>query len=167
MSEGRTKMKTVIVYYSLSNNTKAAAELLSEKLNADLVELKEEKTGNVFQAIFRKKTTLLGSPWEAAKDADRLYLMFPIWASKSVPAMNAFVRDPKADFQKKEVYIITFQASPDFKNSVKVHDYIGNFVRKSGGIVKETYAMQGGNMNVFIGDEKIRERMDKVRWDEL
>jgi|SRR5690554_2479822 flavodoxin len=160
-------MKTVIVYYSLSNNTKAAAEVLSEKLQAELVELKEEKVGNVFQAIFRKRTTLLGSPWDIAGEADRLYLMFPIWASKAVPAMNAFVRDPKANFQKKEVYIITFQASPDFKNSVKVHDYIGNFVRKGGGIVKQTYAMQGGNMNVFIGDDKIRERMERVRWDEL
>lgn len=160
-------MKTVIVYYSLSNNTKKAAEILSEKLGADLVELKEEKVGNVFQAFFRKSTKLLMDPWKTAEAADRLYLMFPIWASKSVPAMNAFVRDQKADFHKKEVYIVTFQASPDFKNSVKVHDYIGNYVRKGGGIVKETYAMQGGNMNVFIGDDKIRERMEKVRWDEL
>jgi len=160
-------MKTVIVYYSLSNNTKAAAELLSEKLGADLVELKEEKVGNVIQAFFRKQTTLLGEPWKTANEAERIYLMFPIWASKSVPAMNAFVRDSRSDFHKKEVYIITFQASPDFKNSVKVHDYIGNFVRKGGGIVKETYAMQGGTMNVFIGDDKIRERMEKVRWDEL
>lgn len=160
-------MKTVIVFYSLSNNTKAAAELLAEKLGAELVELKEEKTGNVIQAFFKRKSKLLGDPWKIANEADRLYLMLPIWASRSVPAMNAFVGDPRADFQKKEVYIITFQASPDFKNSVKVHDYVGNFVRKGGGIVKETYAMQGGNMNVFIGDEKIRERMEKVRWDEL
>lgn len=50
---------------------------------------------------------------------------------------------------------------------LKVHDFTGNLVRKSGGVIKETYAMQGGNMNVYIGDDAIKERMGKVRWDEL
>ena len=160
-------MNTVIVYYSHSNNTRAAAELLKEKLDARLVELKEEKKGNAIQAFFRKSSKLTGKPWEEIRDADRVYLMFPIWAGKSVPAINAFLRNPLTKFDRKEVYIVTFQASEDLKNSVKVHDFTGNLVRKSGGVIKETYAMQGGNMNVYIGDEAIKDRMGKVRWDEL
>lgn len=160
-------MKTVIVFYSHSNNTRAAADLLGEKLQAEVVELKEEKPGNAIQAFFRKSSRLLGEPWKEIQDADRVYLMAPIWAGKSVPAMNAFLRHPLTKFKDKEVYIVTFQASPDFKNSIKVHDFMGNLVRNSGGVIKDAYAMQGGMMNVFIGDEAIRERMDKVRWDEL
>lgn len=75
-------MKTVIVYYSQSNNTRAAAELLSVKLDAKLVELKEEKKGNAIQAYFRKSSKLLGNPWIEITDADSVYIMFPIWAGK-------------------------------------------------------------------------------------
>jgi len=164
---GVEKVKTVIVYYSQSNNTRAAAEILSAKLDCKLVELKEEKKGNALQAYFRKASKLLGNPWNEIADADKIYLMFPIWAGKSVPAINAFLRSPNADFEHKAVYLVTFQASPDFKGSDKVHDYVGNLIRSKGGTIKETYAMQGGNMNVYIGDDTIRERMEKVRWDEL
>lgn len=160
-------MKTVIVYYSQSNNTRSAAELLKEKVQASCVELKEVRRGNGLQAFFHAQTKLLEDPWAEAKDADRLYLMLPIWAGRSVPAMNAFLRDPKATFQNKEVIIITFQASKKLKHSARVHDYVGSYVVKGGGIVKETYALVGGTMNVFIGDELIRKRMEEVRWDTL
>ncbi|WP_312652636.1 hypothetical protein [Proteiniclasticum sp.] len=160
-------MKSVIVYYSQSNNTRTAAELLGEKTGAHLVELKEKKRGNVLQAVFKMSSRLSGEPWEDIKDSDKIYLMFPIWAGKSVPAVNAFLRDPITDLTGKSVVLITFQASPDLKGSDQVHDFAGNLVRKKGGIVREVYAMQGGNMNVFVGDEAIRQRMEKVRWDEL
>ncbi len=160
-------MNTVIVFYSHSNNTRAAAELLQEKLGAGLVELKEEKKGNAMQAFLRRSSNLLGNPWEEIKDADRVYLMFPIWAGKTVPAINAFLRNPKTSFKQKEVYIVTFQAAKSLKNSAKVHDFAGNLVRNKGGIIIETYAMQGGNMNTYIGDEAMRERMEHVRWDDL
>ncbi len=160
-------MKTVIVYYSQSNNTRAAAELLSEKIGAQLVELKEKRRGNVLQAVFRLSSQLSGVPWDDIVDADKIYLMFPIWAGKSVPAINAFLKDPKTDLRGKDISLITFQASPDLKGSDQVHDFAGNLVRKKGGIVREVYAMQGGNMNVFVGDDAIRERMENVRWDEL
>lgn len=160
-------MKSVIVYYSQSNNTRTAAELLGEKTGAHLVELKEKKRGNVLQAVFKMSSRLSGEPWEDIKDSDKIYLMFPIWAGKSVPAVNAFLRDPRTDLTGKSVVLITFQASPDLKGSDQVHDFAGNLVRKKGGIVREVYAMQGGNMNVFVGDEAIRQRMEKVRWDEL
>ena len=164
---GGEKVKTVIVYYSQSNNTRAAAEILSAKLDCKLVELKEEKKGNAMQAYFRKSSKLLGNPWDEITDAERVYLMFPIWAGKSVPAVNAFLRSPDANFEHKAVYLVTFQASPDFKGSDRVHDYVGNLIRNKGGTIKEAYAMQGGNMNVYIGDDTIRERMEKVRWDDL
>ena len=150
-------MKTVIVYYSQSNNTRAAAELLSEKIGAELVELKEKKRGNVLQAVFRMSSKLEGDPWDEIKDAKKIYLMFPIWAGKSVPAVNAFLRNERTDLQDKDVFLVTFQASPDLKGSDQVHDFAGSLVRKKGGIVREAYAMQGGNMNGFVGDDAIRQ----------
>lgn len=160
-------MNTVIVYYSHSNNTRTAAELLGSNLNVKVVELKEVKKGNVIQALLRRCSKLQDDPWKEIEEAKLVYLMYPIWAGHSVPAMNAFVSSPKAKFQGKEVIIVTFMASPEESSSSKAQDHISNFVRKSGGVVRSTYAIQGGSMNVFIGDEKIKERMDQVRWDEL
>lgn len=158
-------MKTVIVYYSQANNTRKGAEMLAEMYHGKLVELKEKKKGNALQALFRRSTELQGDPWREILDADLVYLMFPIWAGNSVPAMNGFVR--KADFRGKEVVIVTFQASPTLKGSPKVHQFMRGLVEKANGKVRETYGMVGGNMGVFVGDERIRAQIDKVDWYKL
>ena len=160
-------MKTVIVYYSHSNNTRAAAEILKNKLNANIIELKESKKGNPLQAIFKLKSKLIGDPWKEVQDASLIYLMFPIWAGHSVPAINAFVNSEKSDFEGKEVILVTFQADPSMKSSVVVREYIGNLVSKRGGKIKASYGMVGGNMNVFIGDDKLKEQLDRVKWYDL
>ncbi|MGB4588810.1 MAG: hypothetical protein WBI17_06175 [Clostridiaceae bacterium] len=160
-------MKTVIVYYSQSNNTRVAAEILKSKLGADIVELKESKKGNPLQALLKLKSKLIGDPWKEVQDANLVYLMFPIWAGNSVPAINAFVNSEKSDFKGKEVILVTFQADPSMKSSIKVREYIGNLVLKHGGKIKASYGMVGGNMNVFIGDDKLKEQIDKVKWTDL
>lgn len=160
-------MKTVIVYYSHSNNTRAAAEILKNKLNADIVELTEIKKGTPIQAMLKLKSKLAGDPWKEIQDATLIYLMFPIWAGNSVPAMNAFVNSEKSDFKGKEVILVTFQSDPSMKKSDKVRDYIGNLVSKHGGNIKASYGMVGGMMNVFIGDDKLKEQIDKVKWYDL
>lgn len=160
-------MKTVIVYYSHSNNTRAAAEILKNKLGADLVELKESKVGNPLQAMLKLKSKLVGDPWKEVQDANLIYLMFPIWAGNSVPAINAFVNSGKSNFEGKEVILVTFQYDPSMKSSIKVREYIGNLVSKHGGTIKASYGMVGGMVNVFIGDEKLKEQIDKVKWYNL
>lgn len=160
-------MKTAIVYYSQSNNTRVAAEILKDKLGADIIELKESKKGNPLQAIFKRKSKLLGNPWKEIQNASLIYLMFPIWASNSVPAINAFVDSNESDFKDKEFILVTFQADPGLKNSIKVREYVGSLISNHGGKIKASYGMVGGNMNVFIGDDKLKEQMDKVNWSNL
>ena len=160
-------MKTAIVYYSQSNNTRVAAEILKNKLGADIVELKESRKGNPLQAILKRKSQLVGDPWKEVQDADLIYLMFPIWASHSVPAVNAFVNSEKSAFAGKEFILVTFQADPKMESSKEVRDYVGNLVINRGGKIKASYGMVGGSMNVFIGDEKLKEQMDKVKWSDL
>lgn len=160
-------METVIVYYSSSNNTRAAAEILKNKLGAKIIELKESKKGNPLQAILKRKSKLLGDPWKEVQDASLIYLMFPIWASNSVPAINAFVNSEKSNFKDKEFILVTFQSDPGLKNSLKVREYIGNMIASHGGKIKASYGMVGGSMNVFIGDDKLKEQIDKVKWSDL
>jgi len=80
--------------------------------------------------------------------------MSPIWASNGVPAMNTFLK--KADLDKKECIIITFQQFIDLKNSSKVHEHYEDLVKKRGGKVIDDFAFRGGKMGQFAGEEAIK-----------
>lgn len=153
-------MSKVIVYYSKHNNTRTGAKILGERIGANLIELKERKNGNFIQAIRKRSSKLEGKPWEAIAEAEIIYLMSPIWASNGVPAINAFL--DRADLKDKEVIIITFQQFQDLKNSKKVHGYLKNRVIKKNGIVLGAYALLGGKMGHFAGEDNIKKQIDKI-----
>ena len=81
---------TAVVFFSRGGNTKLGAEILSERLNAKLIELKELRPGNALMALFRMKSRLDSDPWKEITGVRRVYLMSPVWAGSTVPAMNAF-----------------------------------------------------------------------------
>lgn len=155
-----TVAASVIVFYSKDGNTKAGAVMLSEKIGAPCIELKEVKKGNFIQALFKKSTQLIGNPWTEIAKYQRIYLMFPIWASNGVPAMNAFLE--KAELKGKEVVIITFQQFEDLRNSDKVHQYVSDLVINNEGKVIDKIALIGGKMNQFAGNDAILNEMAKV-----
>lgn len=150
----------LIVYFSKHGNTKSGALKLSEKWHLDAVELKEIHKGNFVQAIFKGKSKLVGQPWRTAEKYDHIVLMGPIWASNGVPAINAFI--DRMDWHHKSVTIITFQMFEDHKNSDQVHDYITKCIEEKGGLISSKYALIGGKMNTFAGDEAIENEIDKV-----
>lgn len=150
-------MSIAIVYYSKDNNTRTAAKLLHNKVGGDIIELIEKRKGNFLQALFKKGSRLKDQPWKAIEDASLVYLMSPIWASNGVPAMNTFLK--KADLEKKECIIITFQQFIDLKNSSKVHEHYENLVKKRGGKVMDDFAFRGGKMGHFAGEEAIKTAM--------
>ncbi len=150
----------IIIFYSKDNNTRTAANILEKRIGARTVELKEIKKGNFIQAVFKRGSRLVGSPWNELKPYKRIYLMLPIWASNSVPAMNTFLG--KADFAGKEVIIVTLQQFEDLKNSGKVHNYIRQMVKKSHGIVLECHALLGGKMGHFAGEAFIENQVLKL-----
>ncbi|MBN2826849.1 MAG: hypothetical protein JXQ26_02610, partial [Tissierellales bacterium] len=116
--------------------------------------------GNFIQAIRKKSSKLEGKPWEEIEDAETLYLMTPIWASNGVPAINAFL--DRADLNEKEVIIITFQQFQDLKDSENVHDYIKNRVIAKNGRVSATYALVGGKIGHFAGEDHIKTQLDQI-----
>jgi flavodoxin len=131
---------SVIVFYSRHGTTRLAARLLAAR-GAALVELRETHRGNVFQALLHCGSKLEGKPWREIEQALYVYLLLPIWASNSVPAMNAFLR--RADFSGKQVFIVTFQQSRFFQGSGKVHQYIAEQVEKTNGTVRARSALLG------------------------
>ena len=98
-------MKRLVVYYSLSGNTEEAARKIAEKLGAELLKLETVKpmpkrfaaqllVGGgqvVFRHVPERKPFDLN-----VNEYDEIILGSPIWNSKGVPAINAFLKDEAA-----------------------------------------------------------------------
>ena len=98
-------MNKIVVFYSLSGNTEEAARILAQKLDAELLKLETVKPmpkrfaaqilvggGQVMMRHIPKLKPL-------GKDVngyDEIILGSPIWNSKGVPAINAFLQDEAA-----------------------------------------------------------------------
>lgn len=98
-------MKRLVVYYSLSGNTEQAARKIAERLGADLLKLETVKpmpksfAAQIIvgggQVMFHHVPEL--KPRKKDVSAyDELILGSPIWNSKGVPAVNAFLQDESA-----------------------------------------------------------------------
>lgn len=164
-------MSTAVVYYSLSNNTKTAAEYLAKSLDAELIRIEEntDRSGffgfmkSGFQAATRRASQVVGKPWENAAPYNVLYLLTPIWASNGTPAMNGFL--DRAEFQGKQVTIVTFQADPETKGSEKTHDHIRGIIESKGGVVEATYAFHSAAPGKHAGDKHIQNQVETVLRD--
>ena len=136
-------MKRLVVYYSLSGNTEEAAKKIAEALGADLLQLETvQKMPKSFaaqiivgggQVMFNHIPRL--KPMDKDVSAyDEIILGSPIWNSKGVPAVNAFLRDKDAASKvtslfflsaggdtEKGLQAITKQL-PNLRNSVSLLD---------------------------------------------
>ena len=98
-------MKRLVVYYSLTGNTEEAAEKIAKALDADMLRLETVKdmpksfaarmlVGGG-QVAFNRIPEL--KPIEVDINSyDEIILGSPIWNSKGVPAVNAFLKDKEA-----------------------------------------------------------------------
>jgi hypothetical protein len=162
------RMSIGVVYYSRSNNTRVGAKFLAEELNGELIELAEKKerkgvTGFLksgFQAVAGKKSELQGEPWKRIAGFSRIYLMTPIWGSNGTPAMNKFAQE--ADFNGKEVTVITFQADAKGEGSAKVHSAYRERIEGKGGKFLEGIALHSTFPGKFAGEEHLKTQVKRV-----
>ena len=87
-------MKTIILYYSHSGNTKALANKKAEELGADIEEIKEVKSPfilvGIMRALRQKKTAI--RPIKAKLDSyEKVIIMGPIWAAHPVSPINSII----------------------------------------------------------------------------
>lgn len=109
-------MKRLVVYYSLSGNTEEAARKLAERLGAELLRLETVKpmpksfAAQIFvgggQVMFHHVPELKPLDRDAAA-YDELILGSPIWNSKGVPAVNAFLTDEKAAAKVTSLFFLS------------------------------------------------------------
>lgn len=95
-------MKTIIVYYSLEENTHYAAQKIAENIGADLLRLYPKKAypNSGFKkffwggksAVMAQKPAL--EPYVFRGDAyERVIIGFPVWASNVAPPLRTFLSE--------------------------------------------------------------------------
>ena len=87
-------MKTIILYYSHSGNTRDLANKKAKKLRLDIEEIIEVKKPHmlvgIFRAMRRKKTAI--RPIKADLDSyEKIIIMSPVWAAHPVSAINSAI----------------------------------------------------------------------------
>jgi len=89
-------MKTLVIFYSYSGNTKAIAKELATVESASIAEIKDTKRPGKLKAFtVGCLAAIRGKAWPiqpldaAPADYDRLVLLGPIWAGNPAPAFNA------------------------------------------------------------------------------
>ncbi len=105
-------MKNLIVFYSLEGNTKLIAEILAQKINADILELKAKKEypNSGFKKYFvggasvKRKEKREIIPYDVdMNNYDNIFIGTPIWANTYVPVYNTFL--DKEDIRNKSIYL--------------------------------------------------------------
>ena len=93
-------MKTAIVYYSMSGNTKYVADKIAEKLGADIIRIEPVKAypdEGAKKFIWGGKSAVMGEkpvlqPYEFSLEKyDRIILGTPVWASTFTPPVRTFI----------------------------------------------------------------------------
>jgi flavodoxin len=94
-------MKVLIVYYSFEGNTRYAARLLAEKLDADTLELEPSKDyprGKASKYVFGGAAASLSAAPELKpyvcepEKYDLVILGSPVWAGRTAPPLNTFLK---------------------------------------------------------------------------
>lgn len=134
-------MKCLIVFYSLSGNTKFIAESMAAAVGADLLELKILKPieGGGFmkyflggrQAIKKEKPELLPLGKNIA-DYDMLIIGTPVWAFTFTPAIRSFLTNEKITSKKIALFCccdgMPGKTLANIKKEIPENEFIGEII---------------------------------------
>lgn len=127
-------MKTAIVYYSMSGNTKMVAEIIAKELSADLIEIKPvkdypDKGARKFiwggmKAVMGEKPQL--NPYEFNGDYDRIIFATPVWASSFTPPIRTFIDENRAALKGKRFAVCVCYAGGGAEKAIdKLAKFLG------------------------------------------
>ena len=93
-------MKTLIVYYSFTNNNDLLARDIQEKLACDMVKIEEEKKRSgftIFMDILFKRKPKIKQLHVFINDYDNFIFIAPIWAGRIASPLRSFLLMERAN----------------------------------------------------------------------
>ena len=150
-------MKKLVVFYSLSGNTEIVAKTIAKELKADLYRVEEIRKRNRVLAYLtgsfaamRDKCSEIKPVALNVRDYDLIFLGSPIWASRPVPAINAFIND--TNFKNKKVIAFFTMGGSRY---VKAINNITVKVEKRSGIITDSFAIRAKkNSDAIVKETK-------------
>lgn len=128
-------MKTAIIYYSMSGNTKSVAEEITKHIEADLICIEPEKAypdKGLRKFIWGGKSAVMGEepqllPYEFdAGQYERIIIGTPVWASNFAPPIRTFIAENKESLMGKSFAVFTcFSGGGADKAIGKLKQYLG------------------------------------------
>ena len=122
-------MKTLILFYSYTGNSKRFAENLSKKIGADIEEVKTEKRPGTIAAYvlgsfsaMQQKSVIIKPIQTDLSQYDSFVLIAPIWAGNPAPAFNSMIDNLSAK-KSVELYLISSSGN---SNKDKISSYVEN-----------------------------------------
>ena len=122
------EMKTLIVYFSATGNTKAAAQKLAKEFNADLYEITPEVPYTAADLDWRDKTSrstiemqdktsrpAITGRCENIADYDTVWIGFPVWWYTAPTIVNTFIE--AHDLSGKTLNVFATSGGSDVKDS--------------------------------------------------
>jgi flavodoxin len=122
------EMKTLIVYFSATGNTKAAAQKLAKEFNADLYEITPEELYTAADLDWRDKTSrstiemqdkssrpAIKGRCENIADYDTVWIGFPVWWYTAPTIVNTFIE--AHDLSGKTLNVFATSGGSDVKDS--------------------------------------------------
>jgi len=120
-------MKTLILFYSYTGNSKRFAENLSKKIGADIEEVKTDKRpGTIAAYVFgsfsamRQKSVIIKPIQADISQYEHFILIAPIWAGNPAPAFNSMIDNLSAK-KSVELYLISGSGN---SNRDKISSYV-------------------------------------------
>ena len=120
--------KTLVVYFSATGNTKAAAQRLAKEHNADLYEITPEQSYTAVDLDWRDKTSrstiemkdkssrpAVKGKCENIADYDTVWIGFPIWWYTAPTIVNTFIE--AHDLSGKVLNVFATSGGSDVKDS--------------------------------------------------
>ena len=122
------EMKTLIVYFSATGNTRAAAQKLAQEFNADLYEITPEVPYTAADLDWRDKTSrstlemtnkasrpAIKGHCDNLADYDTVWIGFPVWWYTAPTIVNTFIESH--DLSGKTLNVFATSGGSDVKDS--------------------------------------------------
>lgn len=114
-------MKTLIAYYSFTQNNEKLATHLQKQLNCDIVKIETTKKRNGFSIlldlVFKRKPEIKPVPYYL-QDYDHVIFIAPIWAGRIAMPMKSFLINERSNIRQYS-FITLCGGSPGQKEKIQ------------------------------------------------
>lgn len=161
-------MKKIVVYYSLSGNTKEAAEKIAQKCDADVLELvkvKNKPASKFMQYFTAGRETILNilpklEPYEFTGDKYEMIIFgTPIWANKRATPLNTFIA--QNNLENKKIAVFTTSGSGNDKKCIEA------FKKEFSNFVGSCTLFDKKNPKSSMNEERINEFVNKINKNDI